>query len=506
MRTQILVALLHCILIVNAQDLHKLANSAYSKGNYAAAIENYEKLLKQDTNNSKYHHNLGVSYLLTNSHKTKAIIHLEKAAKNEGYNTEVIYHLARAYHLNNEFDRAIETYLRYQRESGGTGEKVDRHIGNCYSAKKLIINPIPVTFVNLGPNVNSEFPDYSPFVSKDEALLVFTSRRMGTREFDGLFPSNIYMSKKRKRINDEAISVGASVNSDYDEQSVGLSSDGKTLFVYFDHVKQFGDVYTCSMNSNNFINPEKIDSRINSDALETAVSSAPDGETIFFASNRPGGFGGLDIYMTRKLPDGSWGLAQNLGRRINTKHDEDFPTLSPDGNRLYFSSRGHANMGGFDLFFSSWNNEHTVFTRPVNLGYPINTAEDNRSISFSEYGRFAYISAIRDEGFGNLDIYKIIIDTVSPNVALVRFTLPNTVKGHISATDTLYISNNEQDQKPLRYLPNHNGVYSVILKRGNYRIWGEIGGSEQYNTSLRIDEYDLFPAIREETLDLTRKK
>ncbi|MBL4656992.1 MAG: tetratricopeptide repeat protein, partial [Flavobacteriales bacterium] len=139
------ICLLLSIPLLNAQDISKAAASAYTKGNYAAAIEYYEKLLIDDPDNGVYHHNLGVSYLLSNSHKVKAIAHLEAAEKIEGYETEVIYHLARSYHLNNEFDQAIETYLRYQRESGGRSEKVDRHIGNCYSAKKLITKPVSVS-------------------------------------------------------------------------------------------------------------------------------------------------------------------------------------------------------------------------------------------------------------------------------------------------------------------------------------------------------------------------
>jgi len=164
-----------------AQDVKKLAASAYAKGNYPAAIENYEILLIREPHNSEYNHNIGVSYLRSNSHKTKAIAYLEAAEKAVNYDKEVIYHLARAYHLNNEFDRAIETYLRYQKESGSTDLKVDRHIGNCYSAKKLITDPIEVTFVNLGPEINSEFPDFSAYVTVKEDLLVFTSRRMGTK-------------------------------------------------------------------------------------------------------------------------------------------------------------------------------------------------------------------------------------------------------------------------------------------------------------------------------------
>lgn len=489
-----------------SQDEAKLAASAFGKGNYPKAIKHYEKLLIEDPDNGKYNHNIGVSYLRSNSHKTKAIEYLEAAESAEGYDTKVIYHLARAYHLNNQFDKAIETYLRYQKESGKTDSKVDRHIGNCYSAKKLITNPIPVTFVNLGSKINSEFPDYHPFTTANEDLLIFTSRRSGTKEFDGLFPSSIYRSARWEKEYEEAISIGATINTDYDEQIVGLSADGKRLFFYFDHVKEFGDVYECQQFESRYVAPEGLISVVNSEYLETAAAISPDGKTIFFASNRPGGYGGRDIYMTRKLPDGTWGPAQNLGKKVNTKHDEDFPNPSPNGKGIYFCSRGHANLGGFDLFYSKWSPGHNYFSRPSNLGYPINTPEDNITISFGASGKFAYVSAIRDEGLGDLDIYKIILDTARHTQALIRLSIENINKGHNYKHDTLYISDNVPDSKPYRYLPNRSGVYSIILKRGNYQMQLRVDGYEPYEQQITLDEYDYYPVIREEMIRLNPKK
>jgi len=313
------------------------------------------------------------------------------------------------------------------------------------------------------------------------------------------------MSKKTDGKYEEAVSVGASINSDYDEQSVGLSADGKKLFVYFDHVKEFGDVYECSRNSTNFIAPERVNSAINSESLETAGTISPDGNTLFFASNRPGGFGGLDIYMTRKLPDGSWAKAQNLGKRVNTKHNEDDPLPSPDGKGIYFCSRGHANLGGYDLFYAKWNSDRNTFSRPRNLGYPINTPEDNRTISFSKNEKIAYISAIRDEGYGDLDIYKVILDTVGPVYGLVRVTIRSSEASEQLIRDTLYISGENQDEKPFRYLPNRNGVYSIILRRGHYKIWLNNDDFNLDQQSLTFDEYNLYPTIRKKTLTLVHK-
>ncbi|HCQ28669.1 MAG TPA: hypothetical protein DIU39_00170, partial [Flavobacteriales bacterium] len=216
---------------------------------------------------------------------------------------------------------------------------------------------------------------------------------------------------------------------------------------------------------------------INSKYTEIAAAISPDGNAIYFASHRPGGYGGVDIYVSRKLPNGKWAKAQNLGPTINTAFDEDFPNISPDGKTLYFSSKGHTSMGGYDIFKASWDPVKRIWVGVKNIGYPINTPEDNMNFRISENGRTGYISAVRADTKGDLDIYSVTFNEVEP-----KYTV---LKGYIYATDStqkiteVYISvvDNETGEVFGEYLPNPNtGRYVMILPPGNYNLLIEADG------------------------------
>ena len=146
---------------------------------------------------------------------------------------------------------------------------------------------------------------------------------------------------------------------------------------------------------------------MNTDDIEMGACYTPDGNTIYFASNRPGGRGGLDLYVSRRGPDGKWGPSVNMGTDINTEYDENVPTLSPDGKTFYFASKGHDGIGGYDIFSTSFDEGTGKWYKPRNVGFPLNTPLDNTSISFVGDGSVAYVAAKRKEGVGNLDIYRV---------------------------------------------------------------------------------------------------
>ena len=251
--------------------------------------------------------------------------------------------------LARKFDDAIKAYNKYKVGLKGEElERVDHQIETCQNGKEYVKNPVNVTFTNLGKEVNSEFPDYYPFVTLDESFLVFTSRRKenigGAIEVDGYYSSDIYSSRPVNDVWTKAINMGPPVNTRLDEQAVSLSPDGQQMMMYIDHIDSLGNIYSSMNKAGKFMKMKKLNSNVNSD-FETAGSISPDGNVIFFASKRDGGLGETDIYMARKLPNGNWALAQNLGSKINTKYREDFPQIAPDGKTLYFSSQGHAGMG-----------------------------------------------------------------------------------------------------------------------------------------------------------------
>jgi len=429
-------------------------------------------------------------YLRTNIDKKEALFYMEKAfLTNPNPSPDIIFEYGQAltYHLR--FDEAKTYFQQYKNlNKGDYQKKVDLAIKNCDASIELIQKPLNISFTNLGENVNSSFDDYYPFVSKNDSTLYFTSRRKGnlggSKEFDGLYPSDIYSYLLHNPIA-KAKNLGKAINTTGDDQVVGLSNDGRTLFIYFDMIEYYGDLYMAINANGRFSRNFKIDETVNSKYLETSGSLSTDGQSLFFASNRPGGFGGLDLYITRKLPDGTWALPQNLGKTINTTENEDFPQLSADGKTLYFSSTGHPGMGGADIFISDWNEDDNIWSSPINVGYPLNTPEDNMTISFSENDKFAYVSAHRDDSFGNLDIYRVEFHNNMSNKAVFIFTLDGV---NTDETTEMVISD-EQNEIIGIYHPNKKGKLVAILDVGKYSIEVEQDYEPIITESLIVSKY-----------------
>ena len=467
------------------------AKEHFSHNNFMFAIPSYKQLLKQEPSNPDYNYKLGICYLYTNINKTLAIPYLEKASKASKPEKQVLYHLGLAYQYASRFDDAIKTLNTYKATLKGIElEQIEHQIETCENAKEFVKHPINVTFQNLGKEINSEFPDYYPLVSTNETVIVFTSRRKdnvgGQVEVDGYFSSDIYMSNPVNDVWTKPKNMGGTINTRYDEQAVGLTPDGQTMLMYIDHIDSLGNIYSSINKAGTFQKMRKLNNNVNSD-FETAGSITPDGNTIFFASKREGGFGETDLYMARKLPNGLWAKAQNLSSTLNTKYKEDFPQIAPDGKTLYFSSQGHAGMGDFDLFQSTWNEEENSWTSPKNLGYPINSVGDDRCISFTENNRVAYISAVRDGGFGDLDLYRLKFEDAEDRMTVLQ--------GYISTSDSIKNINTivtvkdlkSKDSEELRYNPNSNtGKFIMALTPSKYEITIEADGYKKLTDSFFI--------------------
>jgi len=487
----------------SAQIDPREAKVYFNNGNYAAALRVYKNLLKKKPIDADYNHKAGLCYLRSNIDKSKAIPYLEKVVKLSKFDGEVLYDIAMAYQYDNRFDDAIKMYDKYKAAASGKNlDKVDRQIETCHSAKELIKHPVNVTFENIGPTINSKYPDYYPFVAKDESFIVYTTRRGGVMEFDGFYSSDVWVSTKVNGVFSKAKNAG------YDEQAVGLSDDARTLFVYLDHIKEYGDIYTSIRTRKMFEKIEKMGENVNSGSLETSASISADRNTLFFASARAGGSGGRDLYMTRKLPNGEWASPQNLGTKINTQYNEDFPTLSADGKTLYFCSEGHASMGGYDIFVSTWDPETNTWSAPKNIGYPLNTAEDNRTISFSEDGTHAYVSALRKDGRGDLDIYRVSFNKVIEEkfTVLIRLQIHSGDSLNPYILDALVaVENMKNNELVGEYTPNpKNGFYTIaVMQPGNYVLSIDADGYELYNEEIILREEDVYPPVMTKIVKLT---
>jgi outer membrane protein OmpA-like peptidoglycan-associated protein/tetratricopeptide (TPR) repeat protein len=290
---------------------------------------------------------------------------------------------------------------------------VSRKIRECETGIKQRNNAMNVRIENVGDAINSMWGDYVPVISSDESMMVFTSRREGgigsKKDEYGDWFEDVYVSQKEKDGTwKPASNIGRGINTDEHDAAVALSPDGKRLYLY--KVENNGDLYYSDYFKGNWSKPQSVGKPINSKYSELSISTTNDGKTVYFSSDRPGGYGGFDIYMCKMLDNGKWSEPTNLGPVINTPDDEDAPFIHPDGITLYFSSRGHEGLGGYDIFMSNF--EHGAWQAPENIGYPINTALDDIYFVISADGRHGYYSSEKVGGQGEKDIYRIVMPKV----------------------------------------------------------------------------------------------
>lgn len=480
------------------QDKLTKADELFDHKNYLMAIPIYKELLKKEPDNKYIKPRLAVCYLNTNQNRAEPIKLLEELVKDEKNDIENWYYLGTAYHLNNQIDKAIEAYEKYisLKPKKSDIEKAKRKLEQCQNAKKLMANPINVTFFNLGPEINSPDPDYYPYVNENETFLVFTSRRKenigGNKiEIDGYRPSDIWFSKVENGKWIKAYNAGKIINTNYDEQCVSLSINGNQMVVYFDNIEKYGDLYTSDRGPNGEFTKIKLMHPYISDpkTIETSGSFTPDGNTFFFA-RRDNIDAQSDIYMIRKLPNGQWGLPQKLPPEVNTPYNEDFPYIAADGVSLFFSSEGHNSMGGYDLFKSIWNPETNTWTPAENLGYPINSTADDRSICMTPDNRVGYISAFRHNGYGDLDIYRIRFDEKDQIIRIItgKIYLNDTIQQSLN-TPVIIIAKNKKTQEERQFVPNLKTTkYVIALEAGEYTLTISADGYEDYTENISISD------------------
>ncbi|GIL21535.1 MAG: hypothetical protein BroJett042_00480 [Bacteroidota bacterium] len=333
---------------------------------------------------------------------------------------DILYYLGQAYHYSEKFDSAIMLYDRYSRllarslnyDKAKKINEVNRKIFECHNAKIMVAQPVDVSIAHLGTNINSEWPDYAPTINADETFMVFTTRRPEENLNNRLAQDNEYYEEifYTKKVDGEWIqarNLSGPLNNSYHNASINLSPDGKEMLLY--HDSNGGDILISYLQPNGTWTDPKGILEINTEYIENSATITADGKNLFFTSNRSGGYGGTDIYVSTKDAKGRWGTPRNLGRNINTEMDEDGVYVSASGKHLYFSSNGHAGMGDMDIYRSVFNPEKDQWEKPINMGYPINSVENDIYIVLTRDEDFAYISSVRPEGIGEQDIYKIDI-------------------------------------------------------------------------------------------------
>ena len=503
--------LLIVFLNISSQD-RKTAIKLFDAGNYEEAINEYLPLYEEDKESLEFNYNLAVSYLNTNIDKSLAIPHLETLTKNSKIDANAWYLLGRAYHFGYQFDAAIAAYEKFREtNSGSEANKIDavKQIEYCENAKELMKFGVRVKFENLGKNVNSAYADYFPFIPTNESFLIFNSKRdlSSTEQSDGSYLPNIFMSNVESGKYQKAQPLPESINTkDGREEVVGLNPNGTRAIFYYEDFKQYGDLYECKIEGTTLGKPEKLEKNVNSKHVEIAACINRNGSKLYFASDRSGGYGGIDLYSCQLLPNGKWSLPTNLGPTINTNFDEDFPNLSPDGKALYFSSKGHTSMGGFDIFKATWDPIKNKYSSVQNLGYPLNTPEDNMNFRVSETGKHGYISAVRKGGYGDLDIYRVNFLEVEPRYTVISGTISSDDNVNKFMDLFIQVTDLETEEVYGDYIPNEKSLrYIMILPKGRYDVYigGEDGYEEIYDEIEILDKSSFKSFI---TKDIKLKK
>ena len=399
------------------------------------AVGYYLIAQKFNPNNADLNYQIGLCYLGMQTDRLKALPYLEKARNlNQQMGIDFLFSLGLAYHYNLDFDKAIQVYQAYKNLAVSAGNnikiaKAEKAIQECNFGKELVKKPIKVRIDNLGPNINSRFPDYSPVLSSDEKKMMFTSRREGTTggmvdEIDSLFFEDIYVSYKIEDDWAPAKNIGKPINTDDHDASVNLTPDGKKLIIY--RTDNGGDIFVSKQEGIVWSEPEPLE-QINTKRYENHAAYSTDGSQFYFTAIRSdsSGLGSKDIYVADVDENGKMSNIRNIGPSINTAYDEDGVFCHPDGKTLYFSSKGHSSMGGFDIFKTKL--ENGKWSVAENVGYPINSPEDDIFFILSKDEKRAYFSSYREEGFGDKDIYMMTFMEEAETLASLQFSIKDSL-------------------------------------------------------------------------------
>lgn len=499
--------------VVCAQNPNKEARKYLEEGKilvdagyYNKALDQYLQAVKLMPGDPGVNYSVAYCYLNIFEYG-KSLPFLIKAKNGKIEDPMMDLYLGMAYHGNNKFDEALASLTTFKATLRSSDKELmtqtDRYIVYCNNAKKLIVSPVEMTITNMGASVNSKYPDYNPAISVDEATIIFTSRRDNSTgalksEIDDHYFEDIYISNKNEKGEwNSAKHISALINTASHDACVGISAEGQTMIVY--KTDNGGDLFYSRLEGAEWGAPISFGKSINTIDWEACGNFSADGNNLFFVSNKKGGYGGTDIYVSRKNADGTWAAATNMGPDINTSADEFSPYLHADGKTFYFSSQAHTSMGGFDIFQATINTATPIMTiveKPVNMGYPINTVDDEIYFVWSADNKRAYFSSAREGGLGDKDLYILKRPEAKAELVMLKGTITDCfTKKAISAVIDV---NDIETGKPIgKYTSNSaTGKYVVILPAGkNYAVNVEAKGYLFYSKNINIPKMQDFKEI-----------
>lgn len=490
------------------------AERYYGIKNYAEALPLFLQAIEAGEKDPMVHYKTGVCYerSVEANEQRKAIPYFEYALKNNtSLPASVNYDLGMLYLKDENLDKAIAAFNKFKTSSGKSDKKAmamaDEALNQCNNAVVFMSVPRNTSVTRMTTTINSQYTEYNPVVSADESVLAFTALRpnTGKTRTGDKFIEEIYISYNQSGTWSEPKPIP--IASDFNVGTAGISPDGQQMMIFMGGASDPGSIFSISRTGESWSKPSILAATINTPKyLESTASITPDGKTIYFASDRVGGKGGLDIYRIEKKPDGNWTAPVNLGPEVNTAANEDAPFIHPDQQTLFFTSDGHNTMGGRDIFKSMLVDGR--WTRPENMGYPINTTANDNYFTLIADGTRGYFSSDRKGGQGAQDIYYIDMPEESRNIPLTM------LKGKILNAETgeplktkIYVIDNETDKKlAFVYDPDpETGNYLVILPPSkNYDIIVESEGFLPYTLNIHIPNqsyfYELYQQISLRTI------
>lgn len=422
-----------------AISIYQEAISSANLRDYDKAIRLLNEAIKEDPGFIEATIMLGEVYS-DNQQDSLAILTLKKSiAIDPKFFPGTYSNLANLEFNNGLYDDAlahIQTYFTFPNLNPKFRADAEMLLKNCEFAVNAVKHPVPFNPQDLGPAINSKYDEYWPSLSADGQTMVFTVKlpidTNNTESFRNRQEDFFYSDFEDGKWQ-QAKPVGPPLNTPGNEGAQTISSDGKLMiFTGCNRRDGYGncDLYFSKKEGEQWTVPQNMGKPINTFSKETQPSLSPDGKTIYFASNRPGSKGGLDIWKTTLSDDGSWGEPVNLGDSINTPYDDQSPFIHPDNQTLYFSSKGWPGMGGYDLYVSRRTGDNT-WTKAKNIGYPINTNFNEVGMIVNARGTTAYYSSNRLGGIGGDDIYSFDL------YKEVRPTPVSYMKGKVFDAETL---------------------------------------------------------------------
>jgi tetratricopeptide (TPR) repeat protein len=478
-----------------AVKVYDEGKESYENLDYKTAEQQLKEALKYDNKFFEAYMMLGELYTNLNRYFEAASNYQAAIKIDSNAYRPVYFRLANAELMTGEYTNALLHYKTYLRNKGNSEKNrltALKNMRNCEFAIEAEKKPVPFDLINAGNGINTSDDEYWPSITADGQTLMFTRQiysdyypqTMGSTQED------FFVSTKSAGIWQKALNAGEPLNTKSNEGAQTLSSNGK--YMYFTSCDRAGglgscDLYFSAFNNGNWSTPYNLKWPVNSTSWESTPSISADGNILYFSSNRPGGFGGKDIWYTKMKAGGTWANPVNMGKTINTEGNEMSPFIHFDGKTLYFASDGRPGMGGYDIYMSRMQDDST-WSEPKNLGYPINTSNDEMGLVIDAGGKTAFFSSKRENGNGKDIFYFTLDESIQPDpVSYLKGKVSDKETGKLLKANYVLI-NLSTNKVTVRNTTDEDGNFLVCLPSGyNYGINVSKAGYLFYSENFMLE-------------------